>query len=55
MGSFSKDLITELSCSSLVWRDKLERPLQTLPPRNRDSEKVGDWGREPEPWEGKLE
>lgn len=55
MGWFSEDLITEPSCSSLVWRDKLERPLQTLPPRSGDSAKAGDWGREPDPWEGKPE
>lgn len=53
MGWFSRGLFTEPSCSSLVWRGKLERTLQTLPPRSGDSPKAGDWDREPEPPERK--
>ena len=62
---FSKGLITEPSCSSLVWRGKLERPLQTLPlglgTHQRQSASAswqGIWGRQPEPvgrgfdWDG---
>lgn len=41
MGWFFEDLITEPPCSSLVWRDKLERPHQTLRPRGGDSPKQG--------------